>query len=67
MKFTAAEKSFVEVAHSPSLDLTGKFTFSLEVKSYGPTGNFQGLISKRDDSNDGKRSNSSWPSAIAWS
>ena len=52
MKFSEADKSFVEVAHSPSLDLTGQFTIHLQVKSYGPTGKFQGLIAKRDDSNE---------------
>ena len=43
LKFTPANKSFVEVAHSPSLDLTGMFTIHLQVKTYGSTGNFQGL------------------------
>jgi alpha-mannosidase len=51
LRFLPSEKAWVEVPNSPSVDLTEAITLDLEVKTYGSTGTWQGLLVKRDDAN----------------
>ncbi|HVV71107.1 MAG TPA: hypothetical protein VHI52_06360 [Verrucomicrobiae bacterium] len=51
LEFTASAGSYVSVSNSPSLNLAEAVSIDLWVKTYGRTGNWQGLVAKRDDSN----------------
>jgi hypothetical protein len=51
LRVTPDEKSRIEIPNSPSLNLADTVTLDLWVKTYGSTGRWQGLLTKRNDHN----------------
>ncbi len=56
LQFTPSPGSYVAISNSPSLNLVEAIEIDLWARTYGATGGWQGLVAKRNDSNQEQKS-----------